>query len=197
MVFLFHSWYVMLGFCSKYEDFLFREDLFWFQSYWSRDILRGNFCLLFGNYIIFITDIVHKIDTSVSHIMLKGLFTNCYTWLISSCFGYAHYFRNTWFHSLWGVHDFTHSLYIHITEFVSFRTMSTDEWLWVVFAWISLTALSQTYFIHRFFVVLRIVHVIMCVFINYGLNKQLQKLFDEAPNRFRSIPKKLLCTKIR
>ena len=25
----------------------------------------------------------------------------------------SHPFRNTWFHSVWGVHDFTHSLYIH------------------------------------------------------------------------------------
>ena len=27
--------------------------------------------------------------------------------------GNAHDLQNTWFHSLWGVHDFTHSLYIH------------------------------------------------------------------------------------
>ena len=27
--------------------------------------------------------------------------------------GNAHSFRNTWFHSLWGVYDFTHSLYLH------------------------------------------------------------------------------------
>ena len=48
--------------------------------------------------------------------------------------GNAHSFRNTWFHSLWGVHDFTHSLYIYINiyiaEFVSFMTMFTDyNWL--------------------------------------------------------------------
>ena len=41
---------------------------------------------------------------------------------------------------VWGVHNFTHSLYI--TEFVSLRINDSG-----LFAWISLTALSRTYFI--------------------------------------------------
>ena len=28
--------------------------------------------------------------------------------------GNAHSYRNAWFYSRWGVHDFTHSLYIHV-----------------------------------------------------------------------------------
>ena len=48
---------------------------------------------------------------------------------------------------LWGVHDFTHSLYIHY--------IICQSWYYVyelmtgLFAWISLTALSRTYFIAR------------------------------------------------
>ena len=41
----------------------------------SRDILHGNFRLLLRNYMV-------AIHTYVSH-MLKGLFTNCDTWLVS------------------------------------------------------------------------------------------------------------------
>ena len=73
--------------------------------------------------------------------MLKGLFTNCDIWLAVSYAlwivmgatcgtGNAHFFRNTWLHSLSGVHDFTNSLYTH-------------GWI----AWISRSALSWTYFI--------------------------------------------------
>ena len=45
--------------CSKYEDVLilierFIEDLFWFQSYWRRDIPHGNITLLFGNSMVVI-----------------------------------------------------------------------------------------------------------------------------------------------
>ena len=39
MVSLFHSWYVMLGFVRNMKNFC-SEDLFWFQSDWSRDILH-------------------------------------------------------------------------------------------------------------------------------------------------------------
>ena len=50
--------------------------------------------------------------------------------------GNAHSFRNTWLHSLWGVHDFTHSFYIHYTMYQSkdyvYRLMTG------LFAWISL-----------------------------------------------------------
>ena len=44
-------------------------------------------------------------------------------------------YKSTSVHSLWGVHDFTHSLYTYITEFVSLRTMFMG-----LFAWINLTA---------------------------------------------------------
>ena len=52
------------------------------------------------------------------------------------------------FHSIWGVHDFTHSLYIHYmllkVSVLALCLRINDSGL---FAWISLTALSRTYFI--------------------------------------------------
>ena len=62
--------------------------------------------------------------------------------------GNAHSFRNTRFHSLWGVHDFTHSFYIHYIllhlSVLGLCLRINDPGL---FAWMSLTALSLTYFI--------------------------------------------------
>ena len=55
MVFLFHSWYVMLGFVRNMKIFC-SEDLhvFWFQIYWGKDILHGNFRLLLGKSMVVI-----------------------------------------------------------------------------------------------------------------------------------------------
>ena len=75
-------------------------------------VFTGNFRLLFGNYMV------------VIQTLFTNLFTDCDKWLVSSYFkwivtgatrgtGNAHSFQNTWFYSLWGVHDSTHSLYIH------------------------------------------------------------------------------------
>ena len=110
--------------CTEYsEDFLFRGSILVSkllkQGYSSRK-LQTIFRKFYGRH----TDLVHKFDTSLSH-MLNGMFTKCDIWLVSSYFawivtgatcgaGNAHSFRNTRFHSLWGVHDFTHSLYIQI-----------------------------------------------------------------------------------
>ena len=67
--------------CSKYEDFLFRGSILISkllkQGYSSRK-LQTNFRKFYGRH----THLVHKFDTSVSH-MLKGLFTNCDIWLVS------------------------------------------------------------------------------------------------------------------
>ena len=102
---------------------LFKIWRFSVQMIYSRK-LRTTFRKLYGLH----TDLVHKFDTSVSH-MLNDLF-NCDIGLVSRYFccsswrvprtGNAHSLRNTWFHCIWGVHDFTHSLcsdrpmYIHI-----------------------------------------------------------------------------------
>ena len=57
----------------------------------------------------------------------------------------AHSFRKTWFDSIWGVHDLTHSLYVHYIIYQS------QDYVYVLmtglFAWISQIALSLTYFI--------------------------------------------------
>ena len=91
--------------------------------------------------------------------MLKGLFTSCDIWLVSIYFGWIvmdatcgtgndHSFRNTWFHSLWGVPDFTHSLDMHYRMCQSTGYYMYIYWLMTgLFACISLTALSPTYFI--------------------------------------------------
>ena len=84
--------------------------------YYSRDIIhihlrQTTFREFYGRH----TDLVHKCDTSVSH-MLNGLFTNCDIRLVSSYLVWivtgatcgaenSHSFRNTWLLSLWGVHD--------------------------------------------------------------------------------------------
>ena len=61
--------------CSAYEDFLFRGSIMVSkllkQGYSSRK-LQTTFRKLYGRQ----TDLVHKFDTSVSH-MLKDFFTNC------------------------------------------------------------------------------------------------------------------------
>ena len=88
--------------------------------------------------------------------MFNGLFTNydislvsSYLGLIVTCAacgaGNAHSFRNTWFHSFWGVHDFTHSLYIHYI-WLNLSVLGLCLRIWLS-AWIGLAALSRTYFI--------------------------------------------------
>ena len=53
VVFLLHSWHVMLVFVRNMNIFC-SDDIFWFQSYWSRDILHGKVILLLGNYMVVI-----------------------------------------------------------------------------------------------------------------------------------------------
>ena len=61
--------------CSKYENVLFRGSILVSkllkQGYSSRK-LQTTFRKCYGRH----TDLVHKFDTAVSH-MLNGLFTNC------------------------------------------------------------------------------------------------------------------------
>ena len=52
--------------CSKYEDFLFRGSIL------ISKLLKTTFRKFYGRH----TDLVHKFDTSVLH-MLNGLFTSC------------------------------------------------------------------------------------------------------------------------
>ena len=49
----------------------------------------------------------------------------------------------------WGVHDFTHSLYIHYI-LLNLSDLGICLRINDLFAWINLTALSRTYFIHNF-----------------------------------------------
>ena len=71
-MYIFHCWYVMLGLVWNMKIFC-SEDLFWFQSYWSRNIFHINFRLLFGISMVIIQTLFTNF---VSH-MLNGLFINC------------------------------------------------------------------------------------------------------------------------
>ena len=73
MVFLFHSWYVMLGFRGSILVSKLLK-----KGYYSWK-LQTTFWKFYGRH----TDLLHKFDTFVSHI-LNGLFTNCDIGLVSS-----------------------------------------------------------------------------------------------------------------
>ena len=120
---------------SKYEDFLFRGYILvakLLRAGYSSQKRHTTFRKFYGHQ----TNLVHKFDT-VSH-MLKGLFTNCDIWLVSSYFlwivtsatfgaGHAlpeHLISLTLGSSLF--HPFIIYMYKYITEFVSLRTMFTD-----------------------------------------------------------------------
>ena len=70
------------------------------------------------------TDLVHKFNTSVSH-MLNDLLTDCDILTGLQLFWVNRDGCHMWDrkcslfleHSLWGVHDFTHSLYIYIVYY--------------------------------------------------------------------------------
>ena len=74
MAFLFHSLYIMLGFVRNIKIFCL-DDLFWFQGLLKQGYSSRKLQTTFRNFYGRHTDLVHKLDTCVSH-MLKGLFTN-------------------------------------------------------------------------------------------------------------------------
>ena len=122
----------MHGFVRNMKIFC-SEDLLWFQSHWSRDILHGNFRLLFGNPMV----VMHTLFTNLtpqchlcwmwhSEQMSQVYGVNrdgCHMWgrkfslypehLIAFLLG------SSWFYPF-TIYTF------HITEFVSVRTMFTD-----------------------------------------------------------------------
>ena len=115
---------ILLILCSKY--------LFWFKSYWSRDILHENFKLLFRNYMVVIRTLFTNL-TLLCHICWKvcsptvtRLFSSYLGINRATCWaGNSHSFQNTWFHSLWGVHGFTH----YVFELMPLVCLSGLVWL--------------------------------------------------------------------
>ena len=85
MVFLFHNWYIIYS--GVYEIWRFSVQ----RIYAVKVIEEGIFFTETSDYFLLFygphTDFVLKIDTSVSSTMLKGLFTNCDMWLVSSYAG--------------------------------------------------------------------------------------------------------------
>ena len=104
----------------KHEAFLCRWSIL-VSNHWSWDILHGTSRLLLGNYMV----IIHTLFTNLTllwHICWRVYSTTVtFDWFAvfflnvtgATCgAGNAHSFWNTWLHSLWDVHYFTHSLYI-------------------------------------------------------------------------------------
>ena len=98
------------------------EDLLWLLSYWSRDILPGNVRLFFEMSMVVIQTMITNF-TLLCHVYVARFDHQMWhmtgfqlLWIVTgaSCMWgqETHSFRNAWFHLLWGVHDFTYSLYI-------------------------------------------------------------------------------------
>ena len=128
-----HSVFVsqLIGFVRNMKIFCSQE-LFWFQSHWSRDILHRNLVLILGNSMVVIQTLFTNL-TLLCHICWRVCSpTVTCDWFPANFLskswrvppvgaGNAHYFRNNWIHSVWGIHDFTHSLYIHYIMFQSWN----------------------------------------------------------------------------
>ena len=104
--------------CSKYEDLSVQ------RFYSSFKLIRAGYSsqklqTAFRNSMVVIQTFWHVCVTYV-----EGSFTNIdmtgfqyFEWMVTGATcgaGNAHSFQNTWFHCLWVVHDFTHSLYMLI-----------------------------------------------------------------------------------
>ena len=113
--------------CSKFEDFLFRGSILVSkllkQGYYSRK-LQTTFQKFYGRH----TDLVHKCDTSVSH-MLNGLFTNCDIWLVSLFGG------KSWRVPHVGQEMLTHSGTPDFTPFGDFM-ISPMNYVYIIYYWI-------------------------------------------------------------
>ena len=84
MVFLFHIWYLMLGFVRNMKLF-YSEDLFWFQRYWSMGIIHGNCRPLFRNSMVVIQTLFTNF-TLLCHIYVEWFVHQlpqiCESWLV-------------------------------------------------------------------------------------------------------------------
>ena len=153
MVFLFHSWYIILGFIRNMKICFFRGAILVSkilrQGYSSPKLQTTS-----GKYMAVIQTLFTKL-TLLCHICWRVCSPTVDIWMVSYSFewivtgttcgaGNAPSFRNTWFHFFWEVHD----LPIHnvcITECVSLGLLG----LWLMtndsglFACNSLTVLSQ------------------------------------------------------
>ena len=120
--------YVTLGLVQNMKMFG-SEDLFWFQSDWNKDIPHG---LHFGSSMVAIQTLFTNL-TPLCHICLMICsLTMTYDWfpvVLCKSWRVLCSFRNTWFHSLWGVHDFTHSLYICIVHVWICQFNDYVDWL--------------------------------------------------------------------
>ena len=148
----------MLWFVRNMKIFCL-EDLFWFQSYWSRDILHGNFRLFYGNYMV----VIHTVFTNLT--LLRRI-----CWRVCSPTVTYDWFPVLWITS-WPVPHVGQEMHTPsgTPDFIPFGefTISPIHYIYIIylivnlsalglclqvnnsglFAWISLTALSRTYFI--------------------------------------------------
>ena len=95
--------------CSKYEVFLFICMIY--SGF--KVIEAGIFFMETSDYF---SEILWSSYWFTNLTLLCHICSSCFASIVTGATcgaGNVHSFRNTCFHSLWGVHDFTRSLYIH------------------------------------------------------------------------------------
>ena len=118
MVFLFHSWYVMLGFVQNMKIFC-SEYVFWFKFIEAGIFFTETSDYFFENYMVIQTLLTNlTLLYNICWMVCSPTVTYMYDWFPVILNDWYHMWgrkcsRNTWFHSRWRVDDFTHSLYIH------------------------------------------------------------------------------------
>ena len=114
------------------------EDIFWFQSYWNRDIPYGNFRLLFGNSMVVIQILFINL-TPLCHICWKICsLTVTYDWfpvVLSKSWRVPHVGQEMF--TLSGtpdftLFDFTHSIYIYIVYYWICQFKDYAYWLMIL-----------------------------------------------------------------
>ena len=152
MVFLFHSWYVMLGFVKNMKIFC-SEDPFWFQSYWSRDSLHGNYLskIIWSSYrhcsqiwhfcVTYVEWFVHQLWHMTGFQLFLVNRDGCHMWG-RKCSLFPEHLVSLPLGRSWSHPFITYTLH---NLSVYRQCLGINDY--GLFAWISLTALSWTYFI--------------------------------------------------
>ena len=147
---MFHTNLCHKNLCRNIKIFC-SEDLFWFQSYWNRDILHRNFRLLFGNSMVVIQTLFTNL-TLLSHIRSPTVAHDwfavvlCKSWRVP-CVGQEMFTLSGNLISLPLGSSWLHPFIIYTLLDVSVLGLCLRIGDSGLSAWISLTALSRTYFI--------------------------------------------------
>ena len=105
------------------------------SKYWGRDIIHGNFRLILGNYIVIQTLFTNSTCWRICSPTVTYDWCPVNLWIVTGATcgaGDGDSFRNTWFQSLWNL------LFLGLSLRINYSGL---------FALISLTAFTWTYFI--------------------------------------------------